>query len=57
VMRILMHLGLAVHGHESVDSLHCRNFIELFSLLRNSDEFLDNDIISRSGNAHYMTPE
>jgi hypothetical protein len=58
VMQLLMRLGLAVRGHrESEESLHRGNFRELIELIRKTDTFLDDQVISRPGNAHYMSPE
>lgn len=57
-MRFLARLGLAVRGHrESDESLHRGNFLELLTLLRQSDEFLDAQLASRPGNAHYLSPK
>lgn len=58
VMTVLMRLGLAVRGHrEAEESLHRGNFLELIHLLRQSDTFLDIQLASRPGNAHYLSPE
>ena len=58
IMHLLMRFGLASRGHrESEDSLHRGNFRELVELLRESDQFLDEQLGSRPGNAHYMSPE
>ena len=57
VIRFLMRLGLAVRGHrESAESLHRGNFLEVIHLLRQSDEFLDTQLASKPGNAHYLSP-
>lgn len=58
IKRLLMRLGLASRGHrECEESLHRGNFREMIELARESDDFLDNQLSSRPGNAHYLSPE
>jgi len=45
-----------VRGHrESAESLHRGNFLQVIELLRQSDEFLDTQLASRPGSAHYLS--